>query len=499
MPQNQHRILLIEPPFYRLFKDNYSLHRYPLSLGYLSGAIKKETNWQVMVYNADFYPHNESISVSYLAGAGFDNYLNNLKNLSARIWQNIRAVISEYRPRVVGISTKSQNFSSACIVAKLAKEINEEIIVVVGGPHPSMVGRDVLNTPHIDIGVSGEGERTIVDLLKAIEGKKEFDSIPGIVYRNGSEFTENSTREFIEDLDTLSFPHEDASEILKDYDLYPAMAFKNIFSIRGCPHNCFFCGSRKIWSRKARFRSPENIIREIKSLQKKGLKSVHFDDDIFGINKRHISDLCNALIKHCPGLKWSCEIHVKMVEEQTISLMKKAGCYSISIGIESGNNELLKRIRKNITIEEAFRACEVIKKQGVELFTFFMIGFPEETEDMLNDTVMAMKRVKCDYLVYSVFTPYPGTESFEFCKERGLISDSYDSSLFNHQSPANSFCINIPPQKLRILASKVEKMVDRKNKLEKIKKILSLNTIWRIQEVGVSNSLRKAVKIFLGR
>jgi len=225
---------------------------------------------------------------------------------------------------------------------------------------------------------------------------------------------------------------------------------------------------------------------------------VHFDDDIFGINKRHINDLCKALIEHCPGLKWSCEIHVKMVEEQTLSLMKKAGCYSISIGIESGNNEMLKWIRKNITIEEALTACEVIKKQGVELFTFFMIGFPEETEDMLIDTVMAMKQVKCDYLVYSVFTPYPGTESFEFCKERGLISDNFDMSLYNHQSPANSFCINIPTQRFRVLASKVGKMVDRRNKVNKIKKIFSSNTIWRIQEVGVRNSLRKAVKIFLG-
>ena len=243
----------------------------------------------------------------------------------------------------------------------------------------------------------------------------------------------------------------------------------------------FFFGSRKIWSRKVRFRPPENVVREIKGLRKKGLRIVHFDDDTFGINRRYITNLCNALITHCPGLKWSCELHVKLVDEQTISLMKAAGCVSIQIGIESGNNEILKKMRKNITIEEALLACKIIKKHGIELHAFFIVGFPQETENTLNDTVVAMKKIKCNTLIYSIFTPYPGTEAFEFCKENGLIDDNYDISLYNHKSPANCFCINITPERFRMLVSKIEKMVDRKNSLNRIKKVFSLNTFWRIK------------------
>ena len=248
-----------------------------------------------------------------------------------------------------------------------------------------------------------------------------------------------------------------------------------------------------------RFRSPENVIREIKGLQEKGLKSVHFDDDTFGVKKQYVNDLCDALLQNCPGLKWSCELHVKLVNEENISIMKKAGCYSIQIGIESGNNDILKEMNKHITIEEALSACRIIRKYGIELETFFIAGFPHETEDTLNDTIAAMKKTKADTLIFSVFTPYPGTEIFKFCRANGLIDDDYDISLFNHQSPVNYFCINITPERFRLLVSKIEKTVDRKNSLNMIKRVLSFNTIWRIRELGVRRSIKEGILIFSGR
>src|SRR5450759_1075435 len=136
--QGKPRILLVEPPFYRLFKDTYSLERYPLSLGYLGGEIRKHTNWDVLAYNADFQPNNESITVSCLTGIGFDNYLDNLNDLSRHIWKEIDLTIREYAPDVVGISAKSQNFASALLVARIVKRLNQDTIVILGGPHPSM-------------------------------------------------------------------------------------------------------------------------------------------------------------------------------------------------------------------------------------------------------------------------------------------------------------------------------------------------------------------------
>ncbi|MHB8172982.1 MAG: B12-binding domain-containing radical SAM protein, partial [Nitrospirota bacterium] len=226
---------------------------------------------------------------------------------------------------------------------------------------------------------------------------------------------------------------------------------------------------------------------------------VHFDDDTFGITKQYISDLCNGIMEHCRGLKWSCELHVRLVNEESISLMKKAGCYSIQIGVESGNNSILKEMRKNITIEEALSAARIIKGHGISLSAFFMVGFPQETEETLRDTVTAMKKIKCDSLLYSIFTPYPNTEIFDYCKERGLIKDDYDVSLYNHQSPANCFCMNIAPERFRTLVAKIEKMVDRKNAVNRIKHVFSLHALHKVRQLGLGESFKMGAKIFLGR
>ncbi len=499
MKQNAPRILLVEPPFYRLFKDTYSLDRYPLSLAYLSGVIQQQTEWDVCVYNADFNPHSETIEVSYLSGVGFDNYLNNLKDPSSLVWEELKSTLLEYQPDVVGISSKSQNFASACIVARFVKEIDEQITVVIGGPYPCMMGAVTLDCPEVDIAVRGEGEKTIVELLNAIETKKGFDGIDGTIYRNGDTVVENAPREFMQDLDSLPFPHEGAPKVLKNYEKYPKEAFRYVFATRGCPSNCFFCGSRQIWSRKVRFRSADNVAKEIEGLLKKGLVSVDFADDTFGVTRQYLNDLCNALITHCPGLKWSCEIHIRLVDHQTISLMKAAGCYSITVGIESGNNEILKKIKKNFTIEKALSACKLIQKYGVELHAQFMVGLPQETEETLNDTVAAMKKINCETISYSIFTPYPGTEAFEFCKQNGLVDDDFDISLYNHQSPLNCFCNNITLDRFRSMVSKIEKKVDRKNRLSRIKRIFSLNILWRIKELGISRSFQKAIRVLIGK
>ncbi|MFA5864837.1 MAG: cobalamin-dependent protein [Phycisphaerae bacterium] len=300
---NQPCILLIDPPHYRLFKNTYGLARYPLSLGYLSGAIKAKTDWRVIAYNADFFPKSKPVKVRYLSGQGFENYRSALKNPSEPIWKEIAAVITRYQPAVVGISCKSQTFASARAVARIVKEIDPRIITIAGGPHPSMVGGEILAYPEFDVAVRGEGEAAIIQLLNAIQTEKSFEGIPGVIFRNNNQIRDNGPGAFIEDLNSLPFPHQFAPQVLHDYKLYPPSAFNHIFATRGCSYNCFFCGSRNVWGRKVRFRFPENVVREIQGLMQKGLTSVYFDDDTFGINTQSIRELCQAIKTGCPGLE----------------------------------------------------------------------------------------------------------------------------------------------------------------------------------------------------
>jgi anaerobic magnesium-protoporphyrin IX monomethyl ester cyclase len=473
----QRTLLLIDPPYYRLFDESYGLARYPLSLGYLAGTVRRDTGWKVVAYNADFLPRPQAVRVRHLSGKGFCRYLDALKDGSQAIWRQVQRTIERYRPGVVGISCKSQTFASAVRVARLAKSSDPGTLVIAGGPHPSMVGRDVLAAPEIDIAVRGEGEAILVDLLAALESGRSLESVAGIYFRKGGTVVETGPAPSIENLDNLCFPHESAPDVLHEYEQYPPDAFSHVFATRGCPYNCFFCGSRNVWGHRVRFRSADNVVREIQSLQKRGVDAVHFDDDTFGIHTRHIRRLCDAVKTGCPGLRWSCELHVKLVTDEHIRLMKEAGCYSIQLGIESGNDAILAAIRKEFTIAEALEAVDMIRRHGVDLQAFFMVGFPQETMGSLTDTVSAMKKIS-GRLSYSIFTPYPGTEAFDFCRDHGLIDGRFDVSLYNHQSPENCFCLNISREEFRARMSKVERMVDRNNYpgfVRRIRKAISVH------------------------
>jgi len=475
------------------------MDRHPLSLGYLSGTIRTRTDWDVVSYNSDFRPGGELLRYSYLVGEGFDHYIENLRTGAGEVWSEIESTLETERPSVLGITAKSQNFKSAINVARLARKVDPAMLIVLGGPHVSMVGTSVMSNPEIDICVVGEGENTIVDLLEALDGKGELAEIPGLIIRDGDKTLETGKRDLIDDLDTLCFPHTHAPELLKDYEKYPLTSFKSIFATRGCPNNCFFCGSREIWTRRARFRSAENVVAEIRELQSRGLNSIHFDDDTFGISRKYLFGLCEAIGREFPGLKWSSEIHVKLVDDEVIRAMKEAGCFRIHLGIESGNDEILTAIRKGFSFKQALEACRIIRKHGITLCVFMIIGLPQDTEETLNDTIRAIRKIDCDSVVFSIFTPYPGTEAFRYCMEQGLVDEDFDVSLFNHQSPANYFCGNISHDRFRSLSARTARTVDRINTMKRFRMVFSAATLARIGRIGIKDSLKKGKKLFLHR
>jgi anaerobic magnesium-protoporphyrin IX monomethyl ester cyclase len=461
------KILLVGPPFYRLIKDTYGLCRYPLSLGYLCSAVQKNTDWEARVFNADFLPAPDPFEVAHLVGEGFLAYRRNLRDPSHPAWREVRECIAEYGPSVVGVTAMSSTFGSAQMVARIAKEVDPGILVIAGGPHPSCVGTEVLGCPHIDIGVCGEGERTLPELLGALQAgtRDALDGVPGIAYRKNGQAVFTPRPEPIEELDSLGFPALSAPGVLIDYHRYPVDGFRSVLATRGCPNNCFYCGSRNVWGRSVRFRSPENVAGEIRTLQEMGVGSIHFEDDTFGVNSGYLQALCRAIGEHCPGVAWSCETHVKMITDENVSIMKNAGCTMIQLGIESGSNDILRAIRKGFTIEEALKACEIVQRHGIALEAFFMAGLPRETEQTLRATLGAIEKIECRKVIYSIFNPYPGTEAFEWCRARGLIGNDHDPSLHHHHSPANRFCMALDHDLFRSIASQLERLVDEKNRL----------------------------------
>jgi len=184
-------------------------------------------------------------------------------------------------------------------------------------------------------------------------------------------------------------------------------------------------------------------------------------------------------------------MHVNLVDPETIGLMKKAGCRAIQLGIESGNNDILKKIRKNITIERAKSAARIIRKNNISLEAFFIVGFPQETEETIFDTIKAMRIFPSDDLIYSIFTPYPGTETFHYCKESGIINSDFDISLFNHQSPLNYFSINIPKENYFKILRQLEKEIDRINARKRLRRYFSYEGYLKLKERGLGYSMSR--------
>ena len=484
------KILLIEPPFYRLHKNSYSLDRIPFGLAYLAGSILENTSWDVKVYNTDFIPSIKRKKISFLAGEGFDNYVKNLNDLSGKVWSEVKEIIKEYKPDVVGVSVKSATYISAQNVAKIVKELDSNIKIIFGGPHPTMAKDEIFKNPYVDFTVLGEGEITIAELLKSIQIESVPNDVKGIMFRHNGGIIKTQARKYIKNLDSLSYPHHIAKKVLHDYEKYPTNSFKYIFASRGCPYNCHFCASKEIWTRSVRFRTVENVIDEIKGIRNNGIKRLHFDDDTFGVNKKYIKELCSEIKNEVPDIKWSCEIRADLIDDEIVLAMKQAGCETIQVGFESGNDELLRLMGKGLKVNEILTACKTIKKHKIELQTFFLVGYPYETEEMLKDTVKMMKKSKSDKILYSIFTPYPHTELYDFCKSKGLIKENFDPTLYNHQSPLNCFSMYISPERFRVLATKIERMIDRRNLLNRIGSLFLLKGFPRLSEV-IHERLRK--------
>jgi radical SAM superfamily enzyme YgiQ (UPF0313 family) len=496
-------VLLIHPPFYRLFSDSFSYNRYPVSLGYLAGSAVVGTDWDVHVYNADFNPRNTGgsgdVTFAFRSGSGFANYVRTLGDPSSPIWDEVRSTIERFKPAVVGITCMTPNFASVSQVAQIAKSIDSATTVVVGGPHPTIVGRDAMTDHAFDVAVRGEGEVTIVELLNTLARHDDLGTVRGLMFRDHGNLVETAPREYMPDLGNLIIPHEYAADVLVDFPSYPRNSFDRVFANRGCPFDCSFCASRYVWGRRVRFRPIDHLLREITGLTSKGINTLYFCDDTFGVNREWLVKLCHALIDACPGLRWSCEIHARLIDDDTLSLMKRAGCYQIELGIESGNNEILRRIRKQITIEQGLAAAQKVTNHGIELAAYFLIGFPFETEENLQDTYRAIRQLRNRATVtLSIFTPFPGTELYEFCVENGLIDQDYDISMHNLQS-LDAFTLHVEPERFLAIASEIERFVDRSNRAYRMRRILSSNTFWRVKELGVRESVVKLKKALVSQ
>ncbi|BDZ69008.1 B12-binding domain-containing radical SAM protein [Methanobacterium ferruginis] len=419
-------VLLISPPWYRIFGESSTVS--PLGLCYIAGVLDAN-GYDVSIHDADFNKKSPVISTLGLT-SNYGKYLNCLKDLNHPIWMDLANVISKKSPDIVGITVPTAKYGSALNVSRIVKNYDPTVPVIWGGPHPTILPEQVLQNKEIDIVVKGEGEYVFLDIM---ENLTKLEKVRGILYKNRDKIVQNQDRPLIADLDKLPFP---AKHLIIEKDDYAPEVFGNIFATRGCPYNCIYCASEKLWTKKVRYRTPKNVIEEIKETKNKFNTSYfRFEDDSFSLNKKFVYGLCDLFKKEKLGVHWKAETRANLVSTDMIKEMKLAGCEEVTIGVESGNKETLERIKKGITIKQVLNANNFLKHNKMKFSAFFMVGFPWETKEDVNKTVSLMEKLDPHNAALSIPTPYPGTELYEIYISRGLIPEDIDWSTFFHQSP----------------------------------------------------------------
>jgi radical SAM superfamily enzyme YgiQ (UPF0313 family) len=452
------KILLIEPPFLRFM--GFKCDWFPLGLGYIA-AVLKSNGFSVKIYNAEFHQEPQYLQYSKIIEK-YKEYSSGMVNEDHPLWQEVRKVIKEVQPDVVGITIKTSKLGSATMVANICKMISKDIVVVAGGAHCTALPEETLSVENIDFVVRGEGEFTFLELLEHLENNKPLESIDGLSYRKGSVVSNNKNRALIDNLDRLPVPDRDC---LINFESYDKEAFGDIVTSRGCPFRCSYCAAHLTWTRKMRYRSIENIVEEIKLIiATYGRRQFMFWDDSFTMEKKRIIKFCSILREKKIDIRWGCCTRFDLLDEEVLRAMKKSGCCNIELGVESGSPRILKLMEKDVTKEKIKSKVELLRKYRIYWSGFFMIGLPTEKPEDIRMTVDFMNELKPNYATFSIFTPLPGTELYEFSKKEGIIKGHLDWFLYSYQSQNNNFTGGIDNEAFRKIVFEVSREFDVNNK-----------------------------------
>lgn len=336
----------------------------------------------------------------------------------------------EFRPEYVVVSTTTPTLSSDLKACETAKKTLPGVQTVAKGAHFIRFNTEVLEAhPCLDIIIRGENELTIRDIVSGMERQK----ITGITWRGPQGIKNNPARPFIDDLDSLPFP----ARHLVDNSLYVRpdnWKIQGVIKVaRGCPFDCFFCLATAVSGSKVRKRSPENILQEIRlCMDRYGMKNFLFWSDIFNLDRAWVMKLCKAIIDSGLKFNWATNTRVDTIDLEMAKYMKKAGCTLVSVGIESGNQEILNRMGKKTNIEQMRKAFKIFKKAGLKTFAYFIVGLAWETRETFEDTVRLAIELDSDYANFFTATAFPGTRFFEYATENGLFGETVGQELFNN-------------------------------------------------------------------
>ncbi len=375
-------------------------------------------------------PTGIAILAAITRNCGYQTKILDALALKLSINQTVEEIL-KINPTYLGITSTTISIYNAAEVAKNIKEKNKNIIIILGGPHLTAVPEETMQRfPEFDVGVIGEAEETILELLDHLDRNMPMDFVRGLIIKDGGYLKLTERRPFINDLDTLPFPAWDLlPDLLKYYQpaadsLHRSPATLLITS-RGCPGQCIFC-DRSVFGNKVRGYSADYVIRMIKHLQENyQIKDLFIEDDNFLVLKDRLKEICRRIIENKIDITFSVMGRVNMIDEEMLAALKKAGCWQINYGLESGSQKILSLLNKNILLSQSLKALELTRKAGIKSKGLFIMGNFGETRDTIKETLKFIKKSPMDDFHITCFTPLPGAASWNTAAKYGYFDPDW--------------------------------------------------------------------------
>lgn len=365
--------------------------------------------------------------------------------------EDIRAIISDFAPDMVCVNNQfSKQYKNAHRIYGIVKSVDKSILTQAGGAHPTVMPEFCLEDPNLDFVVLGEGELVVERLIKALDNDPvNLTGIDGLGYKKDGNIIINKKTSYIEDLDSIPFPAYHLMHLENYFGLDRSHGkrhhkkFSPIVTSRGCPAKCTFCTAYKVWGRRYRYRSPENVIEEMRLLKEKyGIEEILIEDDNFTANPRRAEKICDLMIQNNFDFKWDTPNGVAAfaLNDNLIQKMQKAGCYKINIAVESGNQDTLKNIiKKPLDLSKVEHIVEFCRKIDLDFGIFLILGMPGDTLDAMWDNYKFARKIRVFDPFISVATPYPGSEIYDLCNEKGYLSSDFSlEDLFIRSFPIST-------------------------------------------------------------
>ena len=374
---------------------------------------------------------------SYMRSKGYEVYAIDAEAEELSVCDIIRKV-EDFNPDFIGISSTTVAFHRALEVAQEVKK-KFSIPIILGGAHITSNHAHAMSFPVFDYGVFGEGEITLYELCEALLKDYFLDDVLGIIYRcENSTLKKNKSRPLIEDLDIVPFPAYDLIPDMGKYtpnpSAYKMLPVRSLITSRGCPGQCTFC-DKNLFGSKYRKRSAQNVFDEIMFLRKNyGVKEIDFVDDTFLIDKQRAFKLFELLKSAEVFIYWSCKGRINDMDEEMIAFAKKNGCWKIQFGIESGDENILKVIKKNTSNKKVKDVISLCKKYKIETGGYFIVGHPTESLESIDETIKFALTLPLDNIIVTINTPIPGTPQYKEASKYGVL-DETDWSQFNLWRP----------------------------------------------------------------